>query len=292
MEVAVTEYLDVADKIIKRGGPEVSEYEYLKEVPKGIADSSMDEQLEIFNTLKPILDLDTIVGHMFHKPHGYAGDFELIDRIYCQRNSTDENLYKWDKFFHTLEGAEAVRNRTLYFKDLVNKTADKHGSALVLNLGSGPCRDLNEYLETNLDQTVRFECLDMDETAIEYGKVVCDNFSDQIEFINKNALTFSPDYQYELIWSAGLFDYFNDKIFVRLVRRIYTLVKNGGELVIGNFSTYNPSRVFMEVYGQWFLHHRNEETLTELAVKAGVPRELIEVSKEDVGVNLFLHLKK
>jgi len=292
MEVAVAEYLEVADKIIKRGGPEVSEYEYLKQVPKGIADSSMDEQLEIFNTLKPILDLDTIVGHMFHKPHGYAGDFELIDRIYCQRNSTDESLYKWDKFFHTLEGAEAVRNRTLYFKDLVNKTADKHGSALVLNLGSGPCRDLNEYLETNPDQAVRFECLDMDKIAIEYGKVVCDNFSDQIEFINKNALTFSPDYQYELIWSAGLFDYFNDKIFIRLVRRIYALVKNGGELVIGNFSTYNPSRVFMEVYGQWFLHHRNEKTLTELAVKAGVPRELIEVSKEDVGVNLFLHLKK
>jgi SAM-dependent methyltransferase len=229
---------------------------------------------------------------MFHKPYGYAGDFELIDRIYCQRNSTDKNLYKWDKFFHTLEGAQAVRNRTKYFKDLVSETANKHGNARVLNLGSGPCRDLNEYLETSSDQSVRFECLDMDKTAIEYGEVVCDNFSDHIEFINKNALTFNPNYKYELIWSAGLFDYFNDKIFVRLVRRIYALVKNGGELVIGNFSTYNPSRVFMEVYGQWFLHHRNEETLIELAIKAGVPRELIKVSKEEIGVNLFLHLKK
>ena len=292
MEVTAAKYIDVAKKIIKRGGPEVSEYEFIKQVPKEMSDSEMDIQLEIYNMLKPILDVDSILGHMFHKPYGYAGDFELIDRIYCQRNSTDKHLYKWDKLFHTVEGAEAVRNRKKYFKDLVNKISDKHESVRVLNLGSGPCRDLNEYLETYPKQQIKFECLDMDKTAIEYGKVVCDNFSDQIKFINKNALNFNPGYQYELIWSAGLFDYFNDKIFVRLLRRIYALVKSGGELVIGNFSTYNPSRVFMEVYGQWFLHHRNKETLIELAMKADIPRELIEVSQEDVGVNLFLHLKK
>jgi len=134
MEVSATEYLDVATQIISRGGPEVSEYEYLKQVPKGISDTSMDEQLEIYNTLKPILDLDTIVGHMFHKPHGYAGDFELIDRIYCQRNSTDKNLYKWDKFFHTLEGAEAVRNRTGYFKDLVNEIHKRDMKVMQISL--------------------------------------------------------------------------------------------------------------------------------------------------------------
>lgn len=292
MEVTSAEYIDATNKIIKRGGPEVSEYEFIKQVPKEISDSEMDLQLEIYNMLKPILNVDSIVGHMFHKPYGYAGDFELIDRIYCKQNSTDEHLYKWDKFFHTLEGAEAVRNRKTYFKDLVNQFSDKHESICVLNLGSGPCRDLNEYLEAYPKQKIRFECLDMDKTAIEYGKAVCDNYSHEIKFINKNALTFNPGYQYELIWSAGLFDYFNDKIFVRLLRRIYALVKSGGELVIGNFSTYNPSRVFMEVYGQWFLHHRNKETLIELAMKADIPRALIEVSQEDVGVNLFLHLKK
>lgn len=292
MEVAVAEYLEVADKIIKRGGPEVSEYEYIKNIPSEMLEIPLEEQLKVYELLSPLLVTDSMLGFTFRKPHGYAGDFELIDRIYRKRESQNKNLYKWDRFYHDLEAAEAVRNRKKYFKDLANNIEARYGSAKVLNLGSGPCFDLYEYLRSKAKHSLSFDCLDMDKTAIEYGEVVCDNYVDHITFINKNALTFNPDYKYELIWSAGLFDYFNDKIFVRLLRRVYALLKSGGELVIGNFSTYNPSRSVMELYGQWYLHHRSEETLIELAIEAGVPRDLIEVSQEDVGVNLFLHLRK
>lgn len=294
MEAAVVDYFENVNKMIDRGGPKASEYEYLKQIPQGITDSPIDEQLEVFNVLKPLLTVDSMLGFTFQKPHGYAGDFELIDRIYSQWESTDKNLARWDNFFHSLEAAKAVRNRKKYFKDLVIETEAGKKNARVLNLGSGPCFDLYEFLKTKPkgEHTVRFECLDMDKTAIDFGKIVCDNYSDHITFINKNALKFDPGYKYNLIWSAGLFDYFNDKIFVRLVRRIYALVESGGELVIGNFSTDNPSREVMEVYGQWFLHHRDKETLIELGVQAGVPENLINVSQEEVGVNLFLHLKK
>lgn len=294
MEVAdtVSEYIRVLRDIIDRGGPDVSEYEYLKHIPKGINDLKLSEQLEIFEMRKVLFVDDSMIGFTFNKPHGYAGDFELIDRIYSKRKSKNINLYKWDKFYHDMEGARAVRNRKDYFKHLAIHTENKNKEARVLNLGSGPCVDLLEFLRTKRNHTLKIECLDMDQNAIDFGSTVCDNYTNNIKFIKENALKFYPDYQYDLIWSAGLFDYFNDKIFIRVVRKIYELVISGGELVIGNFSTYNPSRAVMEHYCQWYLYHRSEDTLIDLAIKAGVPKEQITVSQEGIGVNLFLHLRK
>lgn len=292
--IEVWEYFDKIEAIISRGGPDVSEYSFITNVPKGIDDISFVEQQKMFEVLSPLLTKNSMIGTTFVKSHGYAGDYELIARIYDQWKSKDNNLYKWDLFYHEMEGAKAVRNRKSYFNHLANKTEKQSNSALVLNLGSGPCLDLYEFLKSKpkSKHTLKFECVDMDPQAIDYGSTVCDNYTDQVSFIRYNALKFDPGYKYDLIWSAGLFDYFNDRIFIRAVRKTYSLVKSGGELVIGNFSTYNPSRAVMENFGQWYLHHRSEDTLIDLAIKAGVPENLIKVFHEDTGVNLFLHLRK
>ncbi len=132
----------------------------------------------------------------------------------------------------------------------------------------------------------------MDSNAIEYASGVCDNFIDSVNFINQNVFRLKCDKQYDLIWSAGLFDYFSDKLFVRLTKKIYSMLHINGEMVIGNFSTSNPSRGLMEVLCQWYLYHRSEEKLIELALKAGVSAKNIEVRSEETGINLFLHLTK
>ena len=68
------------------------------------------------------------------------------------------------------------------------------------------------------------------------------------------------------------------------------MVVPGGDIVIGNFSTKNPSKLYMELF-EWNLHYRSPNTLRELAIEAGFKEENIEVKREDTGVNLFLHLK-
>ena len=295
MDVASTmaEYESGFIEIIKRGGPVNSDYDFITKVPKDHSHLTVEEQAKIYKFAGPLLNnLDCMIGFAFQKPHGYAGDFEIIDRIYEQRVSTNEVLSKWDVFYHQLHATRAVRNRKQYFKNLVEKTQKRNGCALVLNVGSGPCFDLYEYLSEKKSNKVSFECLDMDKNAIEYGSSICDNYLKNVTFINKNAFRFQPNYQYDLVWSAGMFDYFSDKLFVRLLNRMYGLVKKGGELVIGNFSTNNPSRDVMEVITQWYLHHRNEETLIDLALQAGIDKKNIVVNREETGVNLFLHIEK
>jgi len=64
-----------------------------------------------------------------------------------------------------------------------------------------------------------------------------------------------------------------------------------GELVIGNFSDSNPTRNYMEIIAEWFLHHRSKEKLITLAHECGLPTSSISVQQEPMGVNLFLHTR-
>lgn len=298
MEVSVTKndhYKEIQEihEIIKRGGPDVSEFEFLARATLKLRNISLKEQNELRNILNPLFDNNSMIGFTFNKPHGYAGDFELIHRIYTFWKSSNIKNKKWDELYHWAESANAVRNRKRYLIDILRRIENGTKSVhRVLNLGSGPCTDLYEYFINTPKSAIKFDCVDMDENSIEFAKGVCDNFIDSINFENKNVFHFKSNYNYELIWSAGLFDYFNDKLFIRLVRRYYEFLAPGGELVIGNFSLNNPSRGLMEVLCQWYLHHRSEEQLIELALKAGIDRNRIEVRSELTKINLFLHIYK
>ncbi len=76
-----------------------------------------------------------------------------------------------------------------------------------------------------------------------------------------------------MIWSAGLFDYFNNETFVKLIKRLQGYLTPNGEMVIGNFSRNNPHRVYMEIFGEWFLNHRNADELLELAIQTGIDKK-------------------
>ena len=72
-------------------------------------------------------------------------------------------------------------------------------------------RGVFEFLGKSTDHDIRFECIDADARAIEYAKDLCEPYLDRIEFHERNALRFKTDKQYKLVWSAGLFDYLDDK---------------------------------------------------------------------------------
>ena len=288
----VVDYLNYFKKVVEKGGPSSSDYKKIKEITLELRNLSLDNQLKLYDVLKPMLDINSMIGHTFLKPYGYAGDFELINRIYNKWETKDPKYKKWDKLYHWAESATAVRNRKQYFINQVTKTAQKNENSLILNLGSGPCTDVLEFFQRNPDSKVHIECIDMDIKAIEFGTSVCDNYFESITFTNKNVFRFNSTQEFDLIWSAGLFDYFNDKLFVRLIKRYFNLLNENGELIIGNFSEANSSRGLMEVLCQWYLYHRSEETLINLALKAGIPRENIEVKSEDTGINLFMHIFK
>lgn len=232
----------------------------------------------------------TLTGFAYRKPYGYAGDFEIIDKTYRQEQHPDPRFAVWDRFYHATTAARAVRNRKTYFKQLLTEVKRPGQPLQVLNVASGPGRDMFEWYEETGDQTVFFDCVDMDARAIAYAQKLNQQYLYNLHFNQENIFRFRPQRQYDLIWSAGLFDYFSDEVFVKLLRRMSEWAYPGGSLVVGNFSTDNPSQGYMILLTDWPLQLRSESQLRSLAMEAGFGKEAISVDREPEGVNLFLRL--
>jgi len=237
---------------------------------------------------KDFLD-NTIQGHGYTKPFGYAGDFKIIDDIYTCKRSNNPVYKAWDEFFHQQSAPIAVRNRKTYFKEKASKALKEGGN--LLNIASGPARDLLELLQEHNLPKVKFTCVDMDENAISYAKRLNANYLEQINFIKTNVFRFNTSQKFDMIWSAGFFDYFDDDAFVFLLKRCKKWLKPKGEMIIGNFNeSWNPSRPYMEIFSDWYLHHRTATKLFALGKKAGFNAHKIYIGREPENVNLFLHL--
>jgi len=289
--------LSYFDNLAKKDGPDPVDFEELNAWYQTIGDQirkgffSREEIKVIRDSYGEIFSEKTLQGFAVKKPHGYAGDFEIIDRIYTKWISPEAKLSKWDRFFHSLEAVKAVRNRKEHFKKkLTDLEQSKPGRAItVLNVGSGPARDVYEYCCNNPSTQIIFECVDIDRSAINYAKTLCHEFTHRVVFHECNIFRFKTDTSYDLVWSAGLFDYLNDKVFKYLLNKLLGMVCEGGELAIGNFSTKNPNRDCME-FGEWYLSHRSSDDLTSLAMECNLHRDKVCVRAEPSGVNLFLHV--
>lgn len=232
---------------------------------------------------------NTVQGHGYRKPYGYAGDFLMIDYIYTFKRSEDPRYRQWDEYFHRQSAPQAVRNRKDYFKKNISRKLQK---GELLNIASGPARDLYEFYRENPRTEVRTTCIELDSNAINYAKELNFRYLTKINFIHKNIFRYFADKKFDIIWSAGLFDYFTENAFICLLQRFKDWLKEDGEVIIGNFNEdHNPSRDYMELFGDWYLHHRTEEELIQLALEAGYDRDKISVGSEPENVNLFLHLK-
>ena len=276
-------------QLVEKGGPEPHEYKEFT----AIVNNLEDEELEFFReVIRDSLNENTLIGHGFVKPFGYPGDFSIIHNIYQEYVNPDQKYTNWDQFFQDQAGAHAVRNRKAYFLKRCGEI-DKRDikKKRVLILGSGPATDVNEYLKNNPDSQIHFDLVDFDQNAIDFARSQNIEFKDSIDYFKINVLRFKPYQWYDLIWSAGLFDYFKDKHFVYMINKYYKYLTEGGEYIIGNFSNSNPTRRLMEVLSDWYLNHRSKYDLVRMAVEAEASEDRIEVEMEALGVNLFLRIK-
>lgn len=287
--------------LIQSGGPTPREYGATNRLIVDLADAVRrgwvsDAEVSASVSALSLKHLNgTLQAEALFKKYGYSGDFEIIDHIYTLRTNPGPLLRRWDLFFHAQAAACAVRNRKTYFHQLLQAHAARHTTRLplsVLNVASGPGRDLREWFQNDRRVPVRIDCVEMDARAIEYAQKLCAPWLRHLCFHHRNVLRSVPDRGYDLVWSAGLFDYLSDRVFVHLLKTLLAVTKARGEVVIGNFSDCNPSRAYMELLGDWHLHHRSHETLVALAGQAGASPDMVQVFWEPQGVNHFLHVRR
>ncbi|HHJ11240.1 MAG TPA: class I SAM-dependent methyltransferase [Bacteroidetes bacterium] len=276
--------------LVEKGGPDSVDYLPFFSVLEHLDEQGFGEIREI---LRPIMNKETMIGFAYAKPYGYAGDFQIIDYMYQQKVSDNPRYSKWDVWYHEQHAAKAVRNRKEFFKNVLEEldaTTDNPKNVLVL--GCGPATDVYEFLNAYPDSKLHFDLIDLDQRAIDYAREKNARFLDRLNFIRMNVLRYQTHKFYDLIWSAGLFDYFKEKHFIYLLKKYQAYVKDGGEMIIGNFSDQNPSTKGMHALLEWHLNQRSPHDLVRYALEAGVRKDNVTVDKEPLEVNLFLRVKK
>ncbi len=117
----------------------------------------------------------------------------------------------------------------------------------------------------------------------------------------KYELNYLRKEEFDMVYSAGLYDYImtfpidDSKGTIALTKNLFSLVKPGGSLIVGNFNHNNPRdlKFVMEYIYDWHLIYRSEQEMLDVA--RSIPeREIrnIHIDEEPLGINYFLKIEK
>lgn len=242
------------------------------------------------------------ISWSFRKPFGYAGDFKIIDMIYLNNPETTGFDRLFDNYFQMSSIAVAVRNRKEDFKRMIlNLIKERNGQKIrIMDLASGPCREIKDILsvDSSLFKNVSLDCYENDNNAIEYAKDLLSGYNCGINFSKENAVRIALkkdihcliDKKYDFIYSTGLFDYFEEKIAIRLIQNLKKLLKPEGVLAISDVRDKysNPSIHFMEWVGDWNLIYRDDDSFRRIFVEAGFKENELDFKYEQQGILQYI----
>jgi chemotaxis methyl-accepting protein methylase len=207
-----------------------------------------------------------------------------------------------EKYFVSVPEAQAVRNRGLYLLEKIKSTAEGPARPIkFMSVACGPAMEVQLLMKSHaemLHENVEFHFVDQDIEALKECQRAIGHIARQtdakckfffhnwaIKNIIENGL---PQKGFDLIYSAGLFDYLSDPVAQFAARQLYSALKNQGQLIIGNFDISAPNRFGMSLVTDWNLIYRTREDMSRLFSPVGN----VAVEKEQLGINLFAVLNK
>ncbi|MEW6306591.1 MAG: class I SAM-dependent methyltransferase [Verrucomicrobiota bacterium] len=261
--------------------------------------------------IHPLVLCAPFAHRTFHKPLGYAGDYEMVNMILRDPHEGASLFAKMlNTWFLAQPPAQAHRNRIDYLTErLVEETrrvARKGKVTHVLNLGCGPAKEVQNFLiQHDLCERAHLTLLDFnDETLAHTTKILEDvrmryhrftpiqMVKKSVHQILKEGLKLDgAERKYDYIYCAGLFDYLSDRICKRLMTTFYEALAPDGMLVATNVDAANPIRNMMEYVLEWHLVYRNRQQLAAICPEQ-VNLDNAVVKSDVTGVNIFVEIRK
>lgn len=261
---------------------------------------------ELWRIAGPLLEVGWLEHRARFKPRGYAGDFEMLDRI-CRQTCCDHPLGRaLDRYFLRQAAPQAVRTRTqqmaaaLVADRLRRPTADYHA----VSVGSGPAGDIASALAMLPEDRragLRVTLLEVDPDALDFAQARLEPVLSpallECERTNLFRLPKTADggrllAQPDFLVCPGLFDYLDEGPAIAMLELFWRQLAPGGLLLVGNFAPHNPTRAYMEWIGNWYLIYRTAAQLEQLARHAAIPSDQFTITSERLGLDLFLVAQK
>ncbi len=246
------------------------------------------------------------------KPLGYPGDYEVMRYIY-ERNFEGPTLFDKAVGLATLmtPAAAAVRERKNMILAELNGLIDNWTATdrpiRVLSVAAGPAQEVYELLRTrhHLPAPLEIVLFDQDANALAYaygriktlvdtrwrGRVQVTFLHEGIRTLIKNPAMFEGVGEFDGVICCGLYDYLNHPVAAGLTAKLYSVLREGGSVWIGNMVPTNPCRWIMEHLQDWRLLYRTHEEMLAFA-HDGVPGGDVRILEEPTGVNPFVAVRR
>ncbi len=299
---------DVREPIEPKFGELVMQFEEAAaDVPE---EGLMVHKAYVQRELHPLVLCSPFVHRSYTKPLGYAGDYEMVNMMLRQSDTKVRGIYAnvVDEFHVKAAAPKAHRHRVRMLQERLATEAarvveEEERMFTVLNIGCGPAVEVQRFIrDSDLASQTSIQLLDFSLETLEYTElkvtqaVSASGRRPVTKFVHKSIDTLLKEIhqnettqigKFDMVYCAGLFDYFSDAICKRLVALYYESLNPGGTVCVTNVHKDNPNRFHMEHLLDWYLVYRNEKDMKDM-VPHGANYEL---ECDDTGVNVFLDIR-
>ena len=262
--------------------------------------------------LHPLLLCSPFVYRTFHKPLGYAGDYEVVNMMFRDPFEGGSLFAKMiNAYALQLPPIVAHRNRIAYLSERLAKEAlrvmVRGGTARFFNLGCGPAHEVQHFLtEDEVSNYVHFTLADFNQETLQHTSAVLDKLRQRherrttIQMVKRavhqmiksagRRVQYPEAELYDCIYCAGLFDYLSDRTCQQLMDIFYDMLAPNGLLIATNVDKH-PARNEMECFLEWHLVERDNNRFRAVAPQKAVPENIL-LKRDPTGVNVLMEVRK
>jgi hypothetical protein len=189
----------------------------------------------------------------------FRGDSRSID-ILCAlgRNIKHFNPKCFNNFIDFYLASHPINQGVLYRVEFLKSKISNCKNKKIASIACGSGIEFGGYV----NESNEIFCYDIDEKAL--AKLE-DRKVNNLKTFKQDVIRCKFPTKFDLIYSAGLFDYFDLKLSKLVLKRLFDALEVGGELIVGNADIDTPKKDVMEVLLDWSLIYKSKFELLSLA---------------------------
>lgn len=262
-------------------------------------DQETQEMARFRQIILPLTRESDFCRHAYDKPRGYPGDFVSQEMIWLGRSIGREHRYAGtsdvgrilNALTFDMSNCRANEARVYRLREAIQSSGRR-----LMSIGCGSCIELWDSTHLLTPDSDVF-LVDQDQGALDRAKTqIPASPGSTITFHRDNVLKFALRAREPLIKSRdfvyvfGLLDYFPQSSAHRIAHGLWEYVAPGGTLLLTNAHPANPTKLWMEWVGDWFLDYKPEQDFRALATGLDGVEEVI-YSIDQHGVYQYLQIR-
>lgn len=259
-----------------------------------------DFRARLLDELLKFLDGSDVFRHSIVKPYGYAGDFDLLNKLVEGNCDSVGIAYHFDRSQQEYPASVACRNRIEWVgSDLVAMVRGRPDKSVrILDIGCGAA-PIERYLARHVpDVKLDLTAVDIEPACLEFVKNALSGGERKIEVLRLDLRLdetaaklreLAKDVDFCIV--VGIIEALRDEEVVRVFEALLAGLPADTPLYTESFLPDHPGRPYMEWFMDFHLGYREPEEVVELLVRAGVDKNRMIQSTDATNSLGFLKLR-